>query len=89
VNLFDKGLIIRPNISKGLEYHIDADFSGGFSTEHSDDAAICLSQAVGDIIWFAGCPLIWSSKLQITISLSTTTTTKAKYIALSSALHMT
>jgi hypothetical protein len=26
----DKGLILRPNVSKGLECHVDADFAGGF-----------------------------------------------------------
>jgi hypothetical protein len=79
----DKGLILRPDVSRGLECHVDADFAGGFSTEHSDDATTCLSRT-GYIIWFAGCPLIWSSKLQTTIALSTT---EAEYIALSSALR--
>jgi hypothetical protein len=79
----DKGLILRPDVSKGLECHVDADFASGFSTEHSDGATTCLSRT-GYIIWFAGCPLIWSSKLQPTIALSTT---EAEYIALSSALR--
>jgi hypothetical protein len=38
----------------------------------------------GYIIWYAGCPLIWASKMQTVIALSTT---EAKYIALSAALR--
>jgi hypothetical protein len=78
-----KGLILRPDTSKGLECHVDADFAGGFSPDYSDDATTCYSRT-GYIIWFAGCPLIWSSKLQTTVALSTT---EAEYIALSTALR--
>jgi hypothetical protein len=78
-----KGLILRPDTSRGLEYHVDADFAGGFSEEYSNDATTCYSRT-GYIIWFAGCPLIWSSKLQTTVALSTT---EAEYIALSTALR--
>jgi hypothetical protein len=67
----DKGLILRPDVSRGLECHVDADFAGGFSPEYSDDATACYSWT-GFIIWFAGCPLISTSKLQTTIALSTT-----------------
>jgi hypothetical protein len=42
-----------------------------------------LNSCTGHIIWFADCPLIWSSKLQTTIALSTT---EAEYIVLSTAL---
>jgi hypothetical protein len=79
----DKGLILRPDISRGLECHVDADFAGGFSPEYSDDATTYYS-CIGFIIWFAGCPLIWSSKLQTMIVFSTT---EAEYIALSTALR--
>jgi hypothetical protein len=78
-----KGLILRPDISRGLECHVDADFAGGFSPEYSDDATTCYSRT-GHIIWYAGCPLIWSSKLQTTVALSTT---EAEYIALSTSLR--
>jgi hypothetical protein len=79
----DKGLILRPDISRGLECHVDADFAGGFSPEYCDDATACYSRT-GFIIWFADCPLIWSSKLQTMIALSTT---EVEYIALSTALR--
>jgi hypothetical protein len=40
----DKGLILRPDISRGLECHVDTDFAGGFSPEYSDDATTCYSR---------------------------------------------
>ena len=43
----------------------------------------CLSQT-GYVISYANCPILWSSKMQSIISLSTT---KAEYIALSAALR--
>ena len=78
-------MILRPDIARGLECHIDADFTGGYkySPEYSDDAMTCFSRT-GFIIWYAGCPLIWASKLQTTVALSTT---EAEYIALSTALR--
>jgi hypothetical protein len=78
-----KGLILWPDISRGLECHMDADFVGGFSPEYSDDATTCYSQT-RYIIWCAGCPLIWSFKLQTTVALSAT---EAEYIAFSTSLR--
>jgi hypothetical protein len=55
----DKGLILRPDVSRGLKCQVDADFAGGFSPKYSDDATT-LHSHTGFIIWFAGCSLIWS-----------------------------
>jgi hypothetical protein len=33
-----KGLIWRPDTSKGLECHVDAEFAGGYSPDYLDDA---------------------------------------------------
>jgi hypothetical protein len=79
----DKGLIMRPDKTRGLECHVDADFAGGWSKQYTDDASTCYSRT-GYIIWYAGCPLIWASKMQTVIALSTT---EAEYVALSAALR--
>jgi hypothetical protein len=79
----DKGLIMRPDKSRGLECHVDADFAGGWSRSYTDDASTCYSRT-GYIIWYAGCPLIWASKMQTVIALSTT---EAEYVALSATLR--
>jgi hypothetical protein len=79
----DKGLIMRPNRSHGLECHVDANFAGGWSRSYTDDASTCYSHT-GYIIWYAGCHLIWASKMQTVIALSTT---EAECVALSAALR--
>lgn len=81
----DKGLIYRPDVSKGLEVYVDADFAGGWKDgDHSSPESV-LSRT-GFIICFAGCPITWTSKLQTEIALSTT---ESEYIALSTAMRET
>ena len=47
------------------------------------DPRACLSRT-GYVIFYANCPIIWQSKLQTTIALSTT---EAEYVALSMAMR--
>ena len=73
----DKGLIFKPDFSKGLECFVDADFAGGWKdSDHS------LPETVD--IMNAGCPIYWCSKLQTEIALSKT---ESEYIGLSSAMR--
>jgi hypothetical protein len=79
----DKGIIFKPDKSRGLECHVDADFAGGWvSGEHSNPESV-LSRT-GYVISYAGCPIYWKSKLQSEIALSTT---EAEYMALSMAMR--
>jgi hypothetical protein len=77
----DQGMIMHVDKSKGIECFVDADFAGGYRKEDPTNPRDCLSRT-GYIIKFAGCPIVWSSKLQTTIALSTT---EAEYMALSMA----
>jgi len=79
----DKGLIMKPDKSKGLECFVDADWAGSWQDRSSHDPSSAHSRT-GYVIMFAGCPITWSSKRQTLIALSTT---EAEYIALSSALR--
>ena len=79
----DKGIIFRPDLSKGLECFVDADFAGGWKDGDKDSAESVLSRT-GFVIMFAGCPITWSSKLQTEIALSTT---ESEYIALSTSMR--
>jgi hypothetical protein len=79
----DKGLTFKPDDSKGLECYVDADFSGNWTAVDSDDPENVLSRT-GYIIYFAGCPIHWVSKLQTEIALSTT---ESEYIALSQSMR--
>ena len=77
----DKDLLLHPTKSFALGMYIDADFAGHWHKEFSHLRDSVLSWA-GYVITFCGCPILWASKLQSEIALSTT---ESKYIALSSA----
>ena len=79
----DKGIIFKPDLSRGLECFVDAEFAGGWKDCDHSTAESVLSRT-GFVIMFAGCPLTWCSKLQTEIALSTT---EAEYIALSQAMR--
>jgi hypothetical protein len=79
------GITYKINRSKVVEVYVDADFAGGWSSADADNADNVLSRT-GVVICYANCPLIWCSKLQTEIALSTA---KAEYIAMSHALWNT
>ena len=62
---------------------MDADFAGGWIQVDADNPANLLSRT-GFVIMYAGCPILWSSKLQTEIALSTT---EAVHIVLSQAVR--
>ena len=79
----ENGLIMYPRNDKGIECFVDADFAGGWSTNESEDPASVYSRTVY-IINYKNCLILWASKLQSEISLSTT---EAEYIAMSQAMR--
>ena len=79
----NKGIILRPDKSKGLECYVDADWAGAWTFSSSFDPLSTHSRT-GFVILYAGCPILWKSKIQSITALSTT---EAEYIALSSALR--
>ncbi len=79
----DLGLKFKPDPKKGFECYCDADFSGNWIREFAPmDPSTAKSQS-GWIIFYAGCPISWASKIQSRVALSTT---EAKCIAMSQAL---
>jgi hypothetical protein len=80
-----QGMIYRPNSSKENEVYLDTDFAGGWDPGDAINADSVYSWT-GYVIWYAGCPIYWQSKLQTEITLSTA---EAEYIALSQALRET
>ena len=76
----DKGIIFKPNTNLSeVQVYVDADFAGNYDKDHNDDPNSVKSRS-GCIISYANCPIIWYSRLQTEIALSTT---EAEYIALS------
>ena len=78
----DKGMILHPTV-QSFDCYVDADFSGNWNPKEWDDPKNARSRS-GYVIMYAGCPIVWASKLQTEIALSTT---EAEYVALSTALR--
>ena len=66
----ERGVICRPDPTKGLECFDDADFAGSWDRGDSDNPENVMS-CTGYVLMYAGCPLVWCSKLQTEIALST------------------
>ena len=79
----DKGIIYDPKSVKGVECYVDADFAGGWDKADSGNPEAVLSRT-GYVLMYANCPVLWCSKLQTEIALSTT---EAEYIALSQSMR--
>ena len=62
--------------------YVDVSLAGEWNTAWSDEPSSVMSRT-GNIILYAGCPIIWCLKLQTEIALSTT---ESEYIALSQSL---
>jgi hypothetical protein len=80
----DDGIIYDPKRDQSVEVYADADFRGSWNkaTAHQDISTA--KSRTGYIINFAACPIIWTSKLQTQIALSTT---GAEYISLSQSMR--
>ena len=68
---------------ESVKCYVDAGFAGGYCNETKDDP-ISVYSRTGYVITYLGCPVLWVSKLQSEISLSTV---EAEYIALSTAMR--
>ena len=80
----DKGLIIHPNKAWHFDCWVYADFVGSWRQADAHiDPMTSKSRSVW-IIWFAGAPITWASKMQTITAMSTT---EAEYIALSTSLR--
>ena len=79
----DKGIVLKPDLDKGIECFVDASFAPGWMPDDPHEATNLLSRT-GYVINYANCPVHWSSKMQTEIALSTA---EAEYIALSQAMR--
>jgi len=80
----DIGLRFSPKPDRGFDCYADADFAGNWNRALAPMDPSTAKSRSGWIVFYAGCPVIWASKLQSMVALSTT---EAEYIALSQALR--
>ena len=81
MNTRDKGLILRPN-GHSFVCYVDADFQGGWDINTAAEDSTTAKSRTAYIIMYGGCPIVWASKMQTDIALSTT---ESEYSALSEA----
>ena len=72
-------MTLQPSDEFNVDCYVDADFVGLYNIKNDQDP-ICVKSRTGYLITFMGCPLLWRSKIQSLIALSTM---EAEHIALS------
>jgi len=77
-------MILQPDLSRGLELYVDADFAGNWDPEETHDIDTSRSRH-GYAVKFGNCLIQWKSQLQREIALSTT---EAEYTGLSYAIQL-
>jgi len=77
-----RGLVIQPDGTLKLDMYCDADFAGLWGYEDRSDPS-CVKSRSGYVVLLGKCPLIWGSKLQSEIALSTM---EAEYYSMSFAM---
>jgi hypothetical protein len=75
----NKGIIFKPNKSNKIDCHVNSDLDGLFSVEDGLKP-ICTKSRTGYAIKYCDVPILWVSKMQTQIALSTM---EAEYIDLS------
>jgi hypothetical protein len=78
-----KGITFKPNKSNTIYCHVDSDFAGLFGVEYGL-TPICAKSSTGYVIKFCDVLVIWVSKIQTQIALSTM---EAEYIAMSQSMR--
>jgi hypothetical protein len=81
----DKGLILKPDESKSFEVHVDCDFAGNWVKEDAMNDPSTAKSRTGYIISYSGCPVVWASKLQTEVVLSST---ESEFVGLSESLRI-
>ncbi|NER25784.1 MAG: hypothetical protein F6J96_34845, partial [Symploca sp. SIO1C2] len=80
----DKGMIYKPDKTKGLEVYVDADFAGNWNKDEAVEDRDTARSRHGYVIKYNDCPILWRSALQGEIALSST---ESEYTGLSYALR--
>jgi len=78
----DKGIIYSPQLDNGFHVYVDASFAGDWDQVNAEWDADTARSRAGYVIMYANCPILWTSKMQSEIALSST---ESEYLAISAA----
>jgi Reverse transcriptase (RNA-dependent DNA polymerase)/GAG-pre-integrase domain len=78
-----QGIVFKPTAAS-FECYCDADFSGAWNPTTAEHDSSTARSRSGYIVFYAGCPVLWASRLQTEIALSST---ESEYISLSQSLR--
>ena len=78
-----RGLVFKPNLTDRFKCYVDADWARNWLKTRPNDKTGALS-CMGYLITYANCPIVWGSKVQSLVALSTT---EAELIAMSTTLR--
>lgn len=81
----DKGIILEPTGNE-FEVFCDSNFVGDYNQDTAPYDVMTAKSRGGHIIMYAGCPMLWSSKMLSEVTLSTT---ESEYCEISNALRST
>ena len=79
----EKGIILKPSSKLTVDCYVDADFAGLWNREDHNDEN-CVKSRTGYVLCISKCPVLWITRLQDGITLSTM---EAEYVALSMAMR--
>ena len=78
----EQGIIYTPDNDQSFELYVDASFSGNWDPKDAEWDPDTARSRAGYFVMYAGCPVIWASKLLTEIAMSTT---ESEYLAISTA----
>jgi hypothetical protein len=78
----DKGIIYSPQLDNGFHVYVDASFAGDWDQKNAEWDTDTARSRTGYVIMYANCPILWASKMQSEIALSST---ESEYLAISAA----
>ena len=76
-------MVLTPSLTGKLDAHVDADFAGLWHPDYAELRESVLSRS-GYILTYMNCPLLWASKIQSEVTLSTN---ESEYVALSTCMR--
>jgi hypothetical protein len=79
----ENGIICTPK-HESFQCYCDADFSGNWNPNIAEYDNTTARSRSGYFIMYAGCPIVWASRLQTEIALSST---ESEYVSLSQSLR--